>query len=110
MRNFIYLLSCLLVIVTAYWAYTENYSTQATIKRVQKLQEKIARERETITVLRAEWAYLNRPDRLRELADLNFERLGLIPLSPQHFGEVNRIIFPLNNVESEAIESGILNE
>ena len=41
------------------------------------LRAEIADEREALAVLNAEWAYLNRPDRLRDLADLNGDRLGL---------------------------------
>ncbi|PIB24208.1 cell division protein FtsL [Amylibacter kogurei] len=107
MKNFLYLLCCALVVGMAYWAYTENYRTQATAKRVQKLQQEIASEREAISVLKAEWAYLNRPERLRELADLNFETLGLIPLSSQHFGDTNLVAFPPRPTNLEIVNEPI---
>lgn len=94
MRSFFYILACMCVVAVAYWAYNENYATQAANKRVQELQRQIAVEREAIAVLRAEWAYLNRPDRLRELADMNFASLGLVPLTARHFGDIGAVEFP----------------
>ena len=94
MRSLIYALAAFAVIGLAYWAYNENYATQDALRRVEKLQQEIGKKREKLSVLKAEWAYLNRPDRLRELADLNFETLGLMPLAADHFGEVGQVAYP----------------
>lgn len=94
MKTFLYMICCGVVISVAYWAYKENYRTQASLRRVTDLQQQIAHERETISVLNAEWAYLNRPNRLRDLVDLNFGELGLVPLLPEHFAEVELVAYP----------------
>ena len=96
MRYLFYLASLILVLAVAYWAYTENYTTQASNLRVKNLQEQIAEERSAISELNAEWAYLNRPERLRDLADMNFESLRLVPLSAEHFAELEEIPLPRN--------------
>lgn len=94
MRTILYLASALAVIALAFWAYRENYRTQTALREAVRIQTEIAAARERLSVLRAEWAYLNRPDRLRDLADLNFDRLGLLPLRPESFGRVDQVTYP----------------
>jgi hypothetical protein len=86
MRGFATVLAAIAVIALGYWAYHQTVMTQQALREVERLQRAIGSERERLSILRAEWAYLNRPDRLRDLADLNFDRLGLMPLSPDQFG------------------------
>lgn len=86
---------CSLVVMSmAYWAYTENYTTQASISRVEDLNRLVTEEKEAISILNAEWAYLNRPERLANLADLNFTKLKLVPLAAQHFTDLEIIPMP----------------
>ncbi|MBM2320418.1 MULTISPECIES: cell division protein FtsL [Marivita] len=94
MRSLLYVLTFLTVIGAAFWAYHENYKTQAALGDAQAVRGEIAEARARLAVLRAEWAYLNRPDRLRDLAEVNFERLGLMPLEPDQFGRVDQIAYP----------------
>ncbi|MDF0599739.1 cell division protein FtsL [Psychromarinibacter sp. C21-152] len=94
MKSLAFVLSILGVMGLAFWAYSENYKTQHALNEVEKLQRRIGHLRETRSVLRAEWAYLNRPDRLRDLASLNFKSLRLVPLSPTQFGRVEQIAYP----------------
>jgi len=94
MRSIFYILSGLMVMGLAYWAYHENYETQASLKEVRSLLSQIGAAHERLNILEAEWAYQNRPDRLRDLAELNFDRLGLLPLMPNAFGRIEQVAYP----------------
>jgi hypothetical protein len=94
MRPVLCVLSFLALIALGFWAYRENYATQAALKQVESLQRQIVGLREALSVQRAEWAYLNRPDRLRDLATANFDRLGLLPMEPGQFGSAAEVAYP----------------
>lgn len=94
MRTFFHVLTTLCVIALAFWAYRENYATQAALSDVRDLRHEIREAHERLSVLRAEWAYLNRPDRLRDLAEINFDSLGLLPLHPEQFGNADQVSYP----------------
>mgnify|MGYP006999519876 CR=1 FL=1 len=103
MRGLATSLAALAVIALGYWAYHQTVQTQHAVREVERLHRAIGAERERLSILNAEWAYLNRPDRLRELADLNFDRLGLLPLEPGQFGDPLRIPFPVEDAEIDAV-------
>ncbi len=94
MRSFFYVLTAVMVIALAFWAYRENYETQAAQSRSEAVQQKIADQRQRLRVLNAEWAYLNRPDRLRDLVEINFDQLGLLPFQPYQFGKIDQVAYP----------------
>ena len=94
MRSMLYVMTFVTVIGAAFWAYHENYKTQDALSEAQAVRADIRDARARLAVLKAEWAYLNRPDRLRDLAEVNFDRLGLMPLKPDQFGRVDQIAYP----------------
>jgi len=94
MRSILYLVTALAVIGLASWAYRENHLTQQRMNTRTALEREITRLQAEIAVQRVEWAYLNRPDRLRALVDVNFAALKLVPLTAEHFGEIGDIAYP----------------
>lgn len=106
MRPLTYLACTLLVMALAFWAYRENYRTQASLSEMKQIQREIAGLREDLGVLRAEWAYLNRPERLRELVDLNFDRLQLIPREAGQVVGLGNIDYPKPPLPPEAEAQG----
>lgn len=65
------------LVSSALYAYSIKYETTLQAEQLQKLKAKAQREREAIAVLKAEWQFLNRPERLQALAD---RHLDLQPL------------------------------
>jgi hypothetical protein len=59
----LYLCTALAVIALAAWAYRENHLTQQAMNQRRALEREIAALSEALSIQRAEWAYLNRPDR-----------------------------------------------
>ncbi|WP_281823473.1 cell division protein FtsL [Jannaschia rubra] len=115
MRTVFYALSICLVVALAFWAYDEGYRTRATERAVARLERTIGARHQELSMLKAEWAYLNRPDRLHELAEMNFESLGLVPLAPDHFALADQVSFapppppepPRNRIAGKVLERQI---
>ena len=95
MRAILYILTVLGVVGLAFWAYRENYATQQSLAQTEQLRKDIRASHARLAVLRAEWAYLNRPERLRDLAEINFESLGLLPITPEQFGMIDQVSYPV---------------
>ena len=67
------------LIGSAAYVYGVKYRTIEASEQLVKTRHQIAREKDAINLLRAEYAHLARPDRLQALADskLGFEPLAL---------------------------------
>lgn len=94
MRSLILMATFFGVMALVFWAYQENYKTQQEIAKVEVMQRDIGKSQARLNTLKAEWAYLNRPDRLRELAKINFEKLQLLPFSPDQYGRIDQVAYP----------------
>jgi hypothetical protein len=70
---------------SAGYAYSIKYETLYHAEQVVKLKGKVQRERDAIAVLRAEWAHLNRPDRLQAAVE---SHLDLKPMSVQQLARL----------------------
>ena len=67
------------------WAYKINYESRAASQRVKGLEKSILSAKKESKILKAEWAHLNNPDRLRKLVEYYFLELRLTPINPDDF-------------------------
>lgn len=68
-----------LIVLAGSGLFLVKHEVQDLEERLARLDDQIAKDRETIHVLRAEWAYLSQPERLARLAE---RYLGLKPPAP----------------------------
>ena len=61
------------LVSSAVYAYSIKYETTLAAEHLQKLKAKTQRERDAIQVLKAEWQFLNRPDRVQTLAERHLD-------------------------------------
>jgi hypothetical protein len=80
------LIHMVLFAVLATGVYLVKYSVQDVQRELAALKTNLATEKESLHLLSAEWAYLNRPDRLRQLAD---RHLDLVPLDSRQIDRVS---------------------
>lgn len=92
------LIHMVLFAVLAIGVYLVKYSVQDVQREVAGLKTELATEKESLHLLSAEWAYLNRPDRLRKLAD---RHLDLVPLDSRQIDRV--AVLPAAVPESETL-------
>ena len=68
--------------------YTMKYEVARLETRAAGLERSLAAQNETLQVLQSEWSYLNRPERLRELA---LRHLNLVPVAVHQIGALDEI-------------------
>ncbi len=80
MKRLMTFIALALLIGSAVYAYRVKYDSIVLAEQVNKLKSRIHREKDAIAVLKAEWQYVNRPDRVQSLADAHTE-LKAMPIT-----------------------------
>lgn len=86
MTRYINALLVFLMVLSAAAVYDMKYEAEIAAENINKKQAEIAQAREDISLLKAEWALLTRPARMRDLLDRHHDILNLTPMSSDHIG------------------------
>ena len=81
----------LLFVVASFLLYRVKYEVQNVRAQIAETSRQLEEERESLNVVTAEWAYLNRPERLSALAS---KYLSASALRVDQVAEIEAIPFP----------------
>nr|WP_249126719.1 hypothetical protein [Brucella oryzae] len=104
------------MLVAATVTYTIKYDAEKQIAVIGKLKRQINSEKDTITLLRADWALMTQPGRLQSLVGVYAKELNLQPIEPEQLArDVNEIPErPIDDIQKiisgsdELLASGVL--
>ena len=77
----------LFVLLGAFWLYQVKHEAKLEEEKIANLQQQIKEEKEALLLLKAEWSYLNRPERVQTLTDRFSGELGLKEVEPFQIGK-----------------------
>lgn len=97
------LISWVCIAIAALGVYLVKYAVQGVQRDVAALEAELSKERESVHLLNAEWAYLNRPERLRALSD---RHLALMPMDSRAIQSVDVLPAAYDAAAHDAAPSG----
>lgn len=105
-RRIFNLMLLALMIVGAAATYDMKHKAELAADKVARLQAEIARDRDAIAVLRAEWSLLTQPGRLQSVIDKYADHFQLEPFSPKQIATIDEI--PMRTTAGDKDEVGEL--
>jgi len=99
------LLWMLVIVAAAFMVYMAKYQVQSVKTQVADTARELEHEKEALHVVAAEWAYLNRPDRLQQLAE---KYLSSSDLTVDRVAEIEAIPFPAQMQAAATPEDGMV--
>lgn len=91
MMRIVNIVLVVLMLGAATWTYTVKHRAERSVAAIDELERRIALEKESISLLEADWAYLSQPSRLQTLSDLYGEELQLRETEPQQVVHPNEL-------------------
>lgn len=87
-RMFSWIIGMGVFAIAAFGLYMVKYTVQDMQREVARLDAELKNEQESLHLLNAEWAYLNRPERLRDMAE---RHLQLAPFDTRRMTDIRAL-------------------
>jgi len=91
MMRWIQVVSVVAAAAAAVAVFQIKYRAEAVAERADQLQRELDQEKETQSLLAAEWSLLIQPARVQELVERHSERLKLQPLDPKQITRIENL-------------------
>jgi hypothetical protein len=85
--------------------YALKYSVEDTATTKAALEHMIQRQEADLSLLKADWAYLNQPSHIAPIVARHAEALGLVPIQQAQFGNFSDLPMRLAAPDTQALDN-----
>lgn len=100
--NFILLGTCVLSLIGV---YALKYSVEETAAEKAALERRIAQQEGELSLLKADWAYLNQPAHVAPIVRRHEAALALQPVEPEQFGDLANLPMRPTAPDTDALDA-----
>lgn len=109
MNAFLYRLNMVLAIVAAValvGVYGQKHLAEITASEIRALENAIAKQEADLSILKADWAYLNQPTHIQPIIDRHSEVLNLQVAAASQFGRFEDLpMRPQMRLDTESLDA-----
>jgi hypothetical protein len=98
-----------IIVLGAAWTFQIKHQAELAEDEVAKLRRQIALERETIDILKADWSYLNNPERLQRIVEAFENELDLGPIDPEQIITLDELPSRSTRIATDSIGDALEN-
>ena len=88
------------MVAAAAFTYNTKHRVEGQRAELRRTEAAIRFERDTITILKADWSLLTQPSRLQKLTEIYQDELQLAPLEPRQIVGVDELPAPPVDIEN----------
>ncbi|GGA46671.1 cell division protein FtsL [Pelagibacterium lentulum] len=109
MNSLLHKINVLLAVVSMFalvGVYAQKHMAELTAAEIRSIENAIAKQQADLSILRADWAYLNQPTQIQPIIKRHSEELNLQMAKASQFGSIDAIpMRPQMRLDTDALDA-----
>src|SRR5690606_23806420 len=96
----------IIAVIAVVAVYSQKHMAELTAEQIGRVEASIAKQQADLSILKADWAYLNQPTHIQPIVDRHHDDLNLQMAQAKQFGSFEaRLMRPQQRLDTDALDA-----